>query len=94
LLLVAVVLLPVYGLAHRKPTAWVLHPSELRTPDGRLVHTWKAGVAKGDGFLEDYAHLIEGLLELYQTAFDPRWYVAAHELADGDRALLRGGGVL
>jgi uncharacterized protein YyaL (SSP411 family) len=56
--------------------------SELRTPDGRLYHTWKAGVAKGNSFLEDYTHLIEGLIELYQTTFDPRWYVAAHELAE------------
>jgi uncharacterized protein len=56
--------------------------SQLRTPDGRLVHTWKAGVAKGNGFLEDYTHLIEGLIEMYQTTFDPRWYAAAHELAE------------
>jgi uncharacterized protein YyaL (SSP411 family) len=26
--------------------------------------------------------LIEGLLELYQTTLDPRWYKAAHELAE------------
>jgi len=56
--------------------------SELRTPDGRLYHTWKSGVAKINGYLEDYAHFIEGLLELYQTTFDPRWYLAAHELAE------------
>jgi uncharacterized protein YyaL (SSP411 family) len=56
--------------------------TELRTPDGRLYHTWKAGVAKGNGFLEDYTHLIEALIELYQTTFDPRWYVAAHDLAE------------
>jgi uncharacterized protein YyaL (SSP411 family) len=56
--------------------------SDVRTPDGRLHHTWKAGVAKGNGFLEDYTHLIEGLVELYQTTFDPRWYEAAHELAE------------
>jgi uncharacterized protein YyaL (SSP411 family) len=56
--------------------------AEIRTPDGRLHHTWKAGVAKGNGFLEDYAHLIEGLVELYQTTFAPRWYVAAHGLAE------------
>jgi uncharacterized protein YyaL (SSP411 family) len=56
--------------------------SELRTPDGRLLHTWKEGVAKVNGYLEDYTHLIEGLLELYQTTFDPRWYTAAHELAE------------
>jgi uncharacterized protein YyaL (SSP411 family) len=54
---------------------------ELRTPDGRLYHTWKEGDAKINGYLEDYTHLIEGLLELYQTTFDPRWYEAAHELA-------------
>jgi uncharacterized protein YyaL (SSP411 family) len=56
--------------------------SELQTSDGRLVHTWKAGVAKGNGFLEDYTHLIEGLIELYQTTFNPRWYRAAHELTE------------
>jgi len=56
--------------------------SELRTADGRLLHTWKDGVARVNGYLEDYTHLIEGLLELYQTTFDPRWYRAARELAD------------
>jgi uncharacterized protein YyaL (SSP411 family) len=55
---------------------------ELRTPDGRLYHTWRDGVAKVNGYLEDYTHMIEGLLELYQTTFDPRWYTAARELAD------------
>jgi uncharacterized protein YyaL (SSP411 family) len=56
--------------------------SELKTADGRLYHTWKEGEARINGYLEDYAYLIEGLLELYQTTFDPRWYVAARELAD------------
>jgi uncharacterized protein YyaL (SSP411 family) len=56
--------------------------TELKTTKGRLYHTWKAGVAKVNGYLEDYAHLAEGLIELYQTTFDPRWYLAAKELAD------------
>ena len=64
--------------------------SEIRTADGRLLHTWKAcpersrrdGVAKVNGYLEDYTHLMGGLLELYQTTFDPRWYLAANELAE------------
>jgi len=56
--------------------------SELRTPEGRLVHTWKDGRAAFNGYLEDYAHLVEGLIELYQTTFDPRWYTAARELAE------------
>jgi len=68
---------------------------EVRSPEGRLYHTWKVcperepkahsrrdGVAKINGYLEDYTHIIEGLIELYQTTFDPRWYLAAKELAD------------
>jgi uncharacterized protein YyaL (SSP411 family) len=60
---------------------------ELRTDAGRLLRTWKAGLGqregrpKLNGYLEDYAYLIEGLVELYQTTFDARWYQAAHELA-------------
>jgi uncharacterized protein YyaL (SSP411 family) len=63
---------------------------ELRQENGRLLRTWKAcpeGIegtdeAKLNGYLEDYAYLIEGLLELYQTTFEPRWFVAAQELAE------------
>ncbi|MFO7321789.1 MAG: thioredoxin domain-containing protein [Chloroflexota bacterium] len=54
----------------------------LRTPDGRLLRTYKDGEAKIDGFLEDYAALVEGLLELYQTTFDERWFVEARRLTD------------
>ena len=55
---------------------------ELRLENGRLLRTWTAGEAKLNGYLEDYAYLIEGLLELYQTTFEPRWFVAAQELAE------------
>ena len=54
----------------------------LRQGNGRLLRTWKAGEAKLNGYLEDYSYLIEGLLELYQTTFDPRWFSAAQELAE------------
>ena len=54
----------------------------LRTDDGRLLHTWKAGTAKQSGFLEDHSYLVEGLLELYQTTFERRWFVAAQVLAE------------
>jgi uncharacterized protein YyaL (SSP411 family) len=56
--------------------------SELKATESRLYHTWKDGIAKFNGYLEDYTHLVEGLLELYQTTFDPRWAQAAQELAD------------
>ncbi|MEJ2737647.1 MAG: hypothetical protein P8189_29505 [Anaerolineae bacterium] len=63
---------------------------ELRQENGRLLRTWKrrpeqgegVGEAKLNGYLEDYAYLIEGLLELYQTTFDPHWFLAAQELAE------------
>jgi hypothetical protein len=55
---------------------------ELRQGDGRLLRSWKDGDAKLNGYLEDYSYLIEGLLELYQTTFEPRWFMAAQELAE------------
>jgi uncharacterized protein YyaL (SSP411 family) len=55
----------------------------MRAEDGRLLRTWKAGSqAKYNGYLEDYAFLAEGLLALYQTTFDERWFQWARELAD------------
>lgn len=65
---------------------------ELRRSDGRLLHSWKAGEARLNGYLEDYSYLIEGLIELYQTTFDPRWYQAAHELAEAMLAHFRAPG--
>ena len=55
---------------------------EMRSNDGRLRRTWKDGQARLNGYLEDYACVIEGLLELYQTTFDEKWFLAARELAD------------
>jgi uncharacterized protein YyaL (SSP411 family) len=63
---------------------------ELGQDNGRLLRTWKrrpehaegAGEAKLNGYLEDYAYLVEGLLELYQTTFDAQWFVDAQELAE------------
>jgi hypothetical protein len=55
----------------------------MRTEDGRLLRTWKAGSeAKLNGYLEDYAYLADALLALYQATFDERWFAWARELAD------------
>ncbi len=55
----------------------------MRTADGRLLRTWKAGSeAKLNAYLEDYAYLADALLALYQATFDERWFVWAQELAD------------
>ena len=55
---------------------------ELRRPDGRLLRSWKDGQANLNSYLEDHSCLIEGLIELYYTTFDPQWYQAAMELAE------------
>ena len=55
---------------------------ELRTPDGRLLRSWKDGRAQHAAVLEDHAHLADGLLALYEATFEERYFVAARELAD------------
>ncbi len=50
-------------------------------PNGRLKHSWRDGKTTDEVFLEDHAALILGLLELYQTDFDNRWFTTANELA-------------
>jgi uncharacterized protein len=51
-------------------------------PDGRLGRSWKDGRASGQGVLEDYADLADGLLALYEATFEERWFVAARGLMD------------
>jgi uncharacterized protein len=55
---------------------------EMVAPDGRLYRTHKEGRSKINAYLEDYANLIDGLFELYQTTFNERWFVEARRLAD------------
>ena len=50
--------------------------------DGRLLRTYKDGQAKLNGYLEDYAFLIDGLLALHEVSFDQRWLAEAIELGN------------
>jgi len=50
--------------------------------DGQMRRSWRDGKATSEVFLEDYAALILGLLELYQTDFKNRWFASAVDLAD------------
>jgi uncharacterized protein YyaL (SSP411 family) len=49
---------------------------------GRLLRTHKGGQSKLNGYLEDYAYLIEGLLSLYEASFDLRWFEEALTLTE------------
>jgi uncharacterized protein YyaL (SSP411 family) len=51
-------------------------------PNGQLRRAWRDGKTTNEVFLEDYAAFILGLLELYQTDFNERWFTAAKDLAD------------
>ena len=53
----------------------------LSTPEGRLHRTWRAGLAKGTGYLDDYADVAHGLLELHVATGELRWLEEARRLA-------------
>ena len=70
---------PDYTEAARRNAEFVL--SNLRK-DGALLRTWKDGVAKFNGYLEDYSFLIEGLVTLFETTGEFRWLEEAQELTE------------
>jgi uncharacterized protein len=51
-------------------------------PGDRLLRSWREGQAAHNAYLEDYAALILGLLALYQSDPDPKWYRNAEDLAE------------
>jgi hypothetical protein len=65
--------------AARRLGEFLLGP--LSAGDGRLHRTWRAGRAKGTGYLEDYADVAHGLLELHVATGELRWLEEANRLA-------------
>jgi uncharacterized protein YyaL (SSP411 family) len=47
----------------------------------RLHRTWRDGIAKGTGYLEDYANVAHGLYELHVATGDARWLLESRRLA-------------
>ncbi len=54
----------------------------MRAPGGMLLRTYSRGEARINGYLEDHAYTVEALLTLYEATFEPRWFLAARDLAD------------
>ena len=54
----------------------------LRDEEGRLLHRYRDGDAAIRAHLDDYAFLIWGLTELYETTFDAQWLAAAVDMMD------------
>ncbi|MCH2233388.1 MAG: thioredoxin domain-containing protein [Crocinitomicaceae bacterium] len=50
--------------------------------DGKLLHTYKKGEAKIDGFLDDYAFTISMFIKLYEITFDESYIEDAKKMAE------------
>jgi uncharacterized protein YyaL (SSP411 family) len=55
---------------------------EMRKTDGGLFRNHKKGKSNINGFLEDYATVIEAYIALYEVTFDIKWLKEAQELTD------------
>lgn len=71
---------PRYAAAASAAADFIL--TKMRDADGRLLHAFKDGRARFNAYLDDYTCLIDGLIDLYQATFEPRWLDAALELAE------------
>ncbi|MES1171614.1 MAG: thioredoxin domain-containing protein, partial [Bacteroidota bacterium] len=76
---------PAYVRAACRAADFVL--GSLRGPDGRLRRSFKDGRARHAAFLDDYAFVVAGLIDLYEATFDLRWLREAIALADDTERL-------
>jgi len=56
--------------------------ANLRADDGRLLRSWREGVAQIPAFADDHALLADALLTLYEVTYDTSWFVESRTLAD------------
>jgi len=81
-----------YAVAAARTASLLL--SRLRDRDGRLARSLAGGVVGPHGVLEDYAFVIEGLLDLYDADGDARWIdeaIALQRVLDRDFVAPDGG---
>lgn len=55
---------------------------KLWSPDGNLFRSYKNGKASINGFLEDYACVIQSFIALFEVTFDEKWLHTAKQLMD------------
>ena len=69
-----------YAAAASKAAEFILN--DMRNSDGRLLHRYRDGESAIPGYLDDYAFLIWGLIELYEATFEAKWLAEALKLAE------------
>jgi uncharacterized protein len=68
---------------------------KMMTEDGMLLHRYRGGDAAITGTLDDYAFMIQALLDLYESVFDPDYLLKAADMMDTQNRLFwdsEGGG--
>lgn len=56
--------------------------NNLWSSEGNLYRTYKNGAAKINGYLEDYANVIDAFITLYEVTLDENWLQNAKQLTD------------
>ncbi|QGQ96749.1 thioredoxin domain-containing protein [Paenibacillus psychroresistens] len=69
---------PVYAVAAQKAVSFIL--TNMRNEDGRLLARYRDGEAAFPGYVDDYAFMVWGLIELYEATFDISYIKQAIEL--------------
>ncbi|MDO9325350.1 MAG: thioredoxin domain-containing protein [Methanoregula sp.] len=69
---------PVYLEAAETAMQFIL--TRMQGTDGGLLHRYRDGDAAITGFADDYTFVIHALIELYESAFDPRYLKTAVDL--------------
>ncbi len=76
---------PDYVTAAERAATFVL--THLRGPSGRLLRSWRNGVAGRPGFADDHALMASACLTLFETTFEAAWFDRATELTGELRRL-------
>jgi uncharacterized protein len=69
---------PKYLQAATKTADFILE--QMKTPEGRLFHRYAKGERAVNGFLDDYAFLVYGLIELYEASFVEKYLQSSLDL--------------
>ena len=69
---------PKYLQAATKTADFILEL--MKTPEGKLYHRYAKGEKAVNGFLDDYAYLVYGLIELYEASFDEKYLQSSLDL--------------